>query len=194
MLEKLLTSKTRVKILELLILNADSEFYLRETAKRVGISPAYVKKELKNLQELNLILQRKRGNMILFKINKNSPIFEELKSIFLKTESLGDFIRKNLRELGEIKYALIYGSFAKGVESKESDIDLLIIGTVREEELIKVIRKIEGKMGREINYIIWSESEFKEKANKKHHLLMDIIKNPVINLIGDINEFRKVID
>ncbi|MDI6903502.1 MAG: nucleotidyltransferase domain-containing protein [Methanocellales archaeon] len=194
MLEKLLTSKTRVKILELLILNADSEFYLRETAKRVGISPAYVKKELENLQELNLILQRKRGNMILFKINKNSPIFEELKSIFLKTESLGEFIRKNLRKLGEIKHALIYGSFAKGRESKESDIDLLVIGSVREEELIEVIREVEGKTGREINYIIWSGNEFREKANKKHHLLMDIIKNPVINIIGDLDEFRKALD
>lgn len=193
MLEKLLTSKTRVKILELLILNADSEFYLRETAKRVGISPAYVKRELENLQELNLVLQRKRGNMILFKINKNSPIFEELKSIFLKTESLGDFLKGNLQKLGEIKHALIYGSFARGVESKESDIDLLIIGSAKEEELLKTLRRVERKIGREVNYIIWSEKEFKERVNKKHHLLIDIIKNPVINLMGDLNEFRRAL-
>jgi len=158
----------------------------------IGISAPYIAKELKNLKEINLIIEFRKGNLKLFKINKKAPIFEEIKRIFLKTESFGEILIKNLKNL-DIKYALIYGSFASGKESEKSDIDLLIIGDVNEEKVLEVIRSLELKTGREVNYILWNSKEFEEKIRKKHHLLIDIIKKPFIMLIGDKNEFRKIV-
>jgi len=192
MLEKLFTSKTRIKLLELLLFNPQKEFHIRQISRMIGISAPYIAKELKNLKEINLIIEFRKGNLKLFKINKKAPIFEEIKRIFLKTESFGEILIKNLKNL-DVKYALIYGSFASGKESEKSDIDLLIIGDVNEEKILEVIRSLELKTAREVNYILWNSKEFEEKIREKHHLLIDIIKKPFIMLIGDKNEFRKIV-
>ena len=122
MLENLFTSKTRTRILGTLILNPGREFHLREISREIGITPTYVKKELQNLEELNLVLKAKKGNLILFQINRDSILYGELKSMFLKTEYFGELLKKSLKEL-KIDFAFIFGSFAKGIESVESDID-----------------------------------------------------------------------
>lgn len=191
MLERLFTSRARIKILKLLIFNPD-EFHLREIARRTKVSAPYISRELENLKALNLILESKKGNMKLFKVNKSSSIFGELKRIFLKTEVLGDFLRKSF-EKDEISYSLIFGSFASGKESEASDIDILIIGKIKEKELLETIRNAEKETGREINYILWSEKEFLRKAKEKNHLLMDIMSKPIIMLTGDENEFGRLV-
>jgi len=192
MLEKLFTSKTRIRILELLIFNPDREFHLREISRKIKITPIYVRRELQNLKELNLVLESKKGNLSLFRINRNSSIFTELKNIFMKTEYFGELIKKSLKKL-KIDFAFIFGSFAKGIESKDSDIDLFVVGDVKEDELLNIIQKIENKTGREINYLLWKKSLFMKRA-KKHHLLNEIAENPVIMLVGDEDELRKIIE
>jgi len=191
MLENLFTSKARVKILKLLIFSQE-DIHLREIARRTNVSPPYVKKEIENLKKMNLITETKKGNLKIFKINKTSPLYEDLKNMFLKTEALGDVIKENLKK-EKIKYALIFGSFAKGDETEKSDIDLLVIGNIKEEDILRIVRDSESKTGREINYILWNEKEFEKRAKEGHHLLKDIINKPVIMLIGDIDEFRRAV-
>lgn len=192
MLERLFTSKTRVRVLELLLFS-DVPLHLREIARRVNITPTYVSKELQNLEVLNLVRKSEKGTLYLYEINRSSPIYEELKGIFLKTESLGDYLKEELKGRN-IRYALIYGSFAKGEEKETSDIDLLMIGDVKEEELISVITRIEEGIKREISYVLWKEEEFLKRARDGHHLLKDIIENPVIGVIGDVDEFRRIVE
>ena len=193
MLERLFTSKSRVKILELLLLNPTEEFHLREISRRIQVSAPYVKREMTNLISLGLVLKRSQGNLTLFKFNKGSPIAEELKRIFLKTESFGRFIRDRIREIGEIRFALIYGSFAKGEEAETSDIDLLIVGDVNERRMLDITQKIEERVGREVNYIAWTENEFEKKARERIPLLEEIVNTPVIMIVGDLDEFGKAI-
>ncbi|MGD2248761.1 MAG: nucleotidyltransferase domain-containing protein [Candidatus Methanofastidiosia archaeon] len=175
-----------------LILNSNREFHLREIARKIDITPTYVKKELKNLQKLNLIVTSKKGNLSLFQINRDSIIFDELKSIFIKIEYFGELLKKSLKEL-KIDFGFIFGSFAKGIENTESDIDLFVVGEVDENDLLTIIQEIERQTKREINYIVWKKADLMERA-KKHHLLNEIAKNPVIMLVGDENEFRKIIE
>jgi hypothetical protein len=78
-----------------------------------------------------------------------------------------------------------------GEESESSDVDILIVGNVREEMILKTIGAMEEKAGREINYIFWSDGEFKKRARSKHHLLTEIARKPVIMLIGEESEFRR---
>jgi len=193
MLERLFTSKSRVKLLELLLLNPTEEFHLREISRRIQVSAPYVKREMTNLISLGLVLKRSQGNLTLFKFNKGSPIAEELKRIFLKTESFGRFIRDRIREIGEIRFALIYGSFAKGEEAETSDIDLLIVGDVNERRMLDITQKIEERVGREVNYIAWTENEFEKKARERIPLLEEIVNTPVIMIVGDLDEFGKAI-
>jgi len=193
MLERLFTSKSRVRLLELLLLNPTKEFHLREISRQTHVSAPYVRREMMNLMKLGLVLRRSRGNMTLFRFNRDSPIAEELKRIFLKTESFGGFIRSSLEEIGDIKFALIYGSFAKGEEAETSDLDLFIVGKVNERKVLDVLERTEEHLGREINYIAWTEEEFKEKARDRIPLLGEIISTPVIMIVGDPDEFRKAV-
>jgi len=193
MLERLFTSKSRVRLLELLILHPTEEFHLREISRRTRVSPPYVQREMTNLMKLGLVLKRSQGNMTLFKLNVNSPIAEELRRIFLKTESLGQFIHSSFEEIGDLKFALIYGSFARGEETETSDIDLLIVGDVSERKMLDIVEKIEKRVGREVNYIAWTENEFKKKIRERIPLLEEIVNTPVIMIIGDLDEFRKAV-
>jgi len=191
LLKRLFPSRARIKILELLIFNPEKEFHLREISRQVKITPTYVKKELQNLKELNLILESKKGNLNLFQINKNSLLFTELRNIFTKTEYFEELIKKDLKGL-RIDFAFIFGSFAKGIESEDSDIDLFVVGDVNESDLLRIIQKIEKQTGREINYVLWKKPILM-KRTEKHNLFNSIAKNPVIMLIGDEDEFRKII-
>src|SRR3989344_4529073 len=192
-IDRFFGSSTRVKILSMLILNSDREFYIKEVADSLRLSYGLVHRELENLKKINIITERHKGKLRHFKINKSSPIYPEIRSLILKTEGLGNVIGEVLRKINDIKYALIFGSFAKGTEVEKSDIDLLIIGDAKEEQIIESIRKAEKKLGRDTNYILWSERELAKKSKEKHHLIADIAKGPLIMIIGDENEFRKAV-
>ncbi len=192
MLERLFTSTTRVSILEEFLLNPGNEYHIRELARIVDTTPTYVQKELKNLESLGLLDSRKKGNMVLYKLRLKSSIAEDLKRIFLKTESIGQVIMKEL-DIKKIKFAFIFGSFAKGVETATSDVDVLIIGDVNEDDVLRSISKIERRIGREINFILWTEEEFLEKVEKKIPLIKEISTTPVIMIVGDENELKRSI-
>ncbi len=87
-----------------------------------------------------------------------------------------------------ITQAFIYGSFAKGEEREDSDIDLLIIGKINEDKLIDKLNKLEKKLQREINYTLYSKDEFEEKREKGNSFILDIIQGKKITIIGNENE------
>lgn len=194
MIERLITSRTRIKLLKLFFLNREKEFYLREIAKLTEENLNSIRRELDNLLKAGIIKERKRGNQKLYKVNKDSPIHEELRKLILKTVGIGDTLKKSLSKLGDIKYSLIYGSFAAGEEIEESDIDLLIVGNLDEEKVIRVIRKLESELTREISYILWNKKEFEKRVKEKSHILLDIVEKPFIMIVGDEAEFRKAVE
>jgi len=93
--------------------------------------------------------------------------------------------------LSGIRYALIHGSFANGKEMESSDVDLLVIGNLNEENVLKAVSKVEKDVGREINYIVWSNEEFSKRAISRHHLVAEIVRNPILMLVGNEDEFRR---
>ena len=191
--DKLFGSRTRVLILSKLVMNPNRSLYIRQLSKELGLTFSVVYKEIEKLKNLGLVTEERRGRIRLFTINRNSVIYDELRRLLLKTTALGQQLRSSLPELEKAKYVLIYGSVARGEELETSDVDLLIIGNIAEENLIAGIRKVEKEIGREINYILWSEREFEKRVKTKHHLLTEIADNPIIGLVGDVDEFRRTV-
>jgi predicted nucleotidyltransferase len=193
-MDRLFGSKTRVSLLSKLLMNADKSWYIRELSRALEIPYSMLYKEVKNLVSLGVINEEKRGKVTLVSVNKSLPFFAELKSLMVKTVGLSDLLRTALSELKEIRYALVYGSFASGEESVSSDVDLLIIGNLDEERVLNVVGKVEKEVEREINYILWSKREFMERVKSEHHLLRDIASKPVIMLVGEEDKFRRVVE
>lgn len=192
-LENLFRSRAQVLILKLLFLNSSSEFHANDIARKTGLAPSTIAKEMPVIQNIGLALRRTQGNLVFYKINNQSVIYNELKRIFLKFEMLDEIISRDLPK-EKIKYALIYGSFAKGTESQSSDIDLLVIGDVNEDALLRSISKTERTIGREINYLLWKENEFMERVEKKIPLIKEISKTQIIMIVGDESEFKRLIE
>lgn len=190
MLERLFTSKIRTKLLSLLLFNPGKNFHLREIARLVKANPTYVAKELNNLSNIGLVNKSKHANLSVYLLNKDNVFVNDLKNLFLKTDYLGDIIKKHF--VNKAKFVFIYGSFAKGTEGLSSDIDLFVISAIKEDDLLSIIKIIEDKVGREVNYVLWDETTFKKRA-AGHHLLRTINKEKIIMLVGDEDEFRKQI-
>jgi predicted nucleotidyltransferase len=147
-----------------------------------------IRKELMRLEEDGVFLSRKKGNTIYYFLNKSYPLFEELKSIVSKTIGVQGLLKEILSRMKGIKFAFIYGSFAKHEETAKSDIDLLIVGKINEARLLREVNELEEKLKREINYSIFQKEEFEQKMKERDSFIMDLVKNPKIFLIGDSND------
>jgi len=174
-----------------MMMNPDRSFFIRELSRELKIPYGMLYKEEKNLVSLGILTEEKKGKVTLVSVNKTLPYFAEIRRLITKTTGLADLMKSTLSRLRGIRYALIYGSFASGEESESSDIDLLVIGDVDEEKVLNAISETEKEVGREINYILWSEKEFTKRVESKHHLLTDIVSKPLIMLIGEEDEFRR---
>lgn len=193
-IDRLFGSRTRVALLSKLLMNVDRSFHIRELSRNLGISYSVVYKEVRNLSLLGILNEEKRGKITLVSANRRLPFFRELKGLVMKTAGLVDLLRTALGEVGGITFALVYGSFASGEESESSDVDVLLVGDVSEEKVLRAVRQVEEKTGREINYIVWRENTFRKNVKAKHHLLEEIANGPVMMIAGEENEFRRAVE
>lgn len=163
---------TFLKMLKFFLENPYEEVYLRELAKKLKLSTFAIKKYADFLVKEDLIKEERRANLMYFKANINSIFFKQLKiafsiNIILKSGLL-DFLKQNLANVSSI---VLFGSMAKGEDSKESDIDILIIG----KEKYLDLKKFEEKIGNEITLHIFSWSEWNENAEHNKAFYFDVI-------------------
>ncbi|MBI2529545.1 MAG: nucleotidyltransferase domain-containing protein [Candidatus Diapherotrites archaeon] len=189
MLEKLMHSRAKVKVLGIVLLN--NGLHLREIARRADVSVSEAKRELDNLLELGILKSERVGNLAVFSTNSASPFLDDLKSLYMKTEGIFAQLKSGLSNIRGIKYAFIYGSLAKGAFREKSDIDLLIIGSANENEIASACMKAQEQSGREINFILWSGNELIKKLNEKSSFVSAVIKNRKIWLLGEENGFER---
>ena len=191
LLQTLFRSKTLVHVLGFLLLNQTDEFYLNELAQRVGLAPSTVLRELNMVEPLGIISKTKKGTAVFYRINRDCTIHEELRRIFLKFELADKIIAKELVQY-DIRYALIYGSFARGTETESSDIDLLVIGQVSRDRFYESVSSLESKIGREINTIVLDDQQFNSQK-KRSSLLGHMKLNEIIMIRGNEDEFKRAI-
>jgi predicted nucleotidyltransferase len=186
-------SKTRRAILELFFNHPESEYYLRQIENITGYSVGNIRREMLRLEKGGLFVSRILGNLKLYKLKTNNPIYNEIKNIIRKTIGIEGSLRGIVDEYRKIRFAFIYGSFAKDEQSPESDIDVIIIGEARPKEIKAVLYKYQSEIKREINSIVYSENEFLRKIKEKNHFICSIIKEPKIFLKGSEDELGKFI-
>ncbi len=185
--EKIFGSRIRAKILGWLFTHPDESFFVRQIALILKEDPTNVSREMASLEELGILKSKRSGNLKHFQTNQECPFFEELKGLVLKTTGVAGRIRASLDKRAGIEYTFIYGSYAKGEEKADSDVDLLFIGDVDTNRLDSNLGKLEKMLGREINYVLYSKEEFKSKRKAKDGFLMDVLIGKKIMVIGTEN-------
>jgi len=194
-LNELFSSQARVAILNLFLANPENRFYMREIASLTRQAVRAVQRELPKLEAIGLLEHTVDGNRKYYQVNKDCPIFPELKSIFLKTVGLGDALRGYLDQAeGAIQVAFIYGSYAKGEESTTSDIDLFVIGSITAKELSRLLAPAQTELRRQINPVVMGRQEFQEKVAAKNHFVISLLREPKIFLIGNEDELDRLVE
>lgn len=176
-------TKNQTLILEIFFNNPEKSYYLRELARIINKKPGVFQRDINNLVEKGILESYYRANSRFFNLNKKYPLYKEFKSIFFKTVGAEGALKKELRRLPGIKESFIYGSFAQGEEKSFSDVDVFIIGSINEDDIIDIITQLEKRINREINYILMTEQEFQKKLKEKNSFLENILNQKRIKLI-----------
>lgn len=177
-----LKSKIRKKVLAYYFSNPQTEKYLRELAREIGEDPSNLRREMAKLTKEGLFITEKKGQEIYYKLNEKFPLYEEIKNIISKTTGIEHELKKAVLKIRGLKNAYLYGSFAKGQEEAESDIDLLLIGEHSSIKAIKALLPLQSKLKREINSINMTEKEFAAKKRKKDEFIENIFNDKIIKL------------
>jgi predicted transcriptional regulator with HTH domain len=179
MLKSLFSSSIRADVLSLLLNSPDEQFYIREIAELLRKNPSGVKRELDNLEKMDIVISEKVANLKYFKANKDSPLFSELKNLITKSLGLPGALKAVLRASGA-KAAFLYGPYAEGDDI--NTVNLFVIGAMS--SLTKELKNIEKRFDRKINCAIIDEDEYKLKKKKGDANLKRLLSGKRIALIG----------
>ena len=173
MLEALISSKTRIKILLKFFLNANLTSYLRGLEEEFGESTNSIRLELNRFEKAGFLQSFIKGNKKLFKVNNTHPLFLEINSIVKKMVGIDYVVDYILQRIGKLEKVYLIGKLSTGLDS--DDIDLVLVGDSNIPYLVELIGKAEKKLDKKIKFIVYSESEFnieKIKESDLHPLLI----------------------
>ncbi len=157
MIGTLISSKTRIKLLLKFFLNSETTSYLRGLESEFGESTNSIRIELNRLEEAGMLISSLKGNKKYFKSNTEHPLYTEIHNILLKYIGFDKIIEGVVERLGYVEKVFVTGEFAKGLDSQI--IDLVFIGDVDTQYLIRLIERTEELIHRKIRYIIYSSEE-----------------------------------
>lgn len=197
MLSSLFGSNARVKILKQFLFNPEEKFYIRQLARDLGLQVNSVRRELENLADFGLLRgetaseaaesgakAKNNQEKKYYRVNKSFPLFEDIKALVAKSQVLyKDDLVKNLQKLGNIKLLVLTGIF---VNKFLSPIDILIVGRVNKEKLIKTIKDLEIALGREVNYTLMDATEFKYRREITDVFIYEVLEGEKIIVIDEI--------
>ncbi len=173
MLDTLITSKTRVKILLKFFMNPSIKGYLRELAKEMQESTNSVRVELDKLVEAGYLKKEKEKNKIFYRANVQHKLFPEIHSLVKKYLGIDILIENVIMNLGDLKEGFVIGDYAKGIDS--GVIDIVLVGKIDEVYLFQLIKKAENILNRKIRFLILTPEEkeqYKKILNVKQGVLI----------------------
>ena len=187
--------KARRAILGLLFGRPDRAFYLREIVDLTGLGVGHVQRELERLSQGGIIRRSDQGRHVYFQANGSCPVYEELRSLMVKTVGAVGVLRHALAPLSNrVAIAFIFGSVARGEERSESDLDLMVIGSVSFAEVVEAIRGAESQTRRAINPTVYPPDEFRAKLAAGHHFLNSVIKREKLFVAGNEDELGRLLE
>ena len=151
-----------------------------------GIALGPVQREMRQLVDAGLVIRKTLGTHSLYSANESCPVFAEMRSLVAKTVGIHDVLLAALHPLAKkINLAFVYGSVASSRESHQSDIDLMIVGSVHFADVVERIADAQKTLNREINPTVYTVKEFRSKV--RGNFLKTVLGGKKLFLIGDEN-------
>lgn len=181
---------TRQAILGVTFGAPDRSWYLSDLAKRLGVRPSSLQRDLARLVAGGILQRRSDGNRVYFQPDPDLPFFAELRGMIAKTVGLKDVLQEALGPFTrQIDLAFIFGSLARSEEKASSDIDLMFIGRVKLSDLAPQLGRAEQTLNRSIHPTVYTREEFARKLKRGNHFLTTVLREEKLFLIGSPREF-----
>lgn len=184
-LSDLIISKVRVKLLKIFLGNVKGLYYVRELTRLTKEEINAVRRELENLLRIGLLQSEKRGNRLYYSVKPSYHLYSELVALVTKSTGAGKIVSKNKSKLGFVKYLFITQKLARGLERKNEDIDLLIVGKIIMPQVVVLAKSLEKIFNTEINYSCMTEEEFSYRKNHQDPFITKVLLQPKVMLVGD---------
>lgn len=188
-----LFGKVRRGVLGLFFGAGEEEHHLSEVVRRVGAGRGAVQRELERLVAAGLLERRSQGNLALYAANPRAPVYDELRALMRKTVGLVGVLASALEPLAErVRVAVVFGSFARGADTVDSDVDLLVVGDVELDEVAQCVWSAQEQLGREVNPVVFPPDEFRARADAGDHLVGVVTRGPRLLVMGDEHELARL--
>ena len=181
-----LFGKTRLAVISILFARPEESFYLRRLAREAGAGLGAVQRETLRLSNAGIITRVAEDKQVYFQANRECPIFDEIRSLVVKTAGVGDVLSSALEKSGNaVQLAFIYGSVARGNDKSGSDVDLLVVGDASFNRIVSALASAQKSLGREINPSVFPPDEFRRKLRAGNHFLSTVMKDKKVFIKGD---------
>jgi DNA-binding transcriptional ArsR family regulator len=187
----IVSSRSKAEILRLLFGLERRDYHLRELARRSGLAVRTVQQELARLAKTGLVTARRDGNRVYYQANQRNPVYGDLRSIVLKTAGLVGVLQGPLQVPG-VKLAFVFGSVASGKAGAESDVDLMVIGTLGLRRVARLLSGSAERVGRELNPHVMNSEEFVRRKHAADHFISSVLDSPRLFVIGSEDELAKL--
>lgn len=181
-----LFTRTQQRVLGVLFGETDRSFYASELIRMAGTGSGAAQRELARLEKSGLIVSRRIGHQKHYQANPASPLFEELRSLVLKTVGLAEPLRNALKPLSSsIRAAFVYGSVARASDTAASDIDLMIVSdSLTYGDVFGVLERATRQLGRPINPTVYTAAEFARRVRQEAAFVTRVLQQPRVWVIG----------
>jgi|TARA_B100001093_G_scaffold39136_1_gene33433 hypothetical protein len=157
MLDSLITSKTRLRLLIKFFLNIANKGYLNGLANEFGESTNSIRKELNNLSSAGYLEKHSENNKVIYKANASHPLFKIIQKIVHKHLGIEEILETVYNKIGDVKNIMILGDYAEGIDS--GLIEILIVGdNINKKYLDEITPKIELKIKRKVSFFVSNKS------------------------------------
>lgn len=184
MLERILISKVRIKMLRQFLLNPEQEYHVRGLVRILDEEINAVRRELHNLEVFQLLESKKKGNKLFYRLRKPSLFLRELRSMIYKEEPLVISLYNFLTNLEKPVDVVLTEDIARSKEERQFDLDLIIIGEPSLQEINTGIKSIEKETSKEVRFTVMSKQDFEFRKKNRDPFLLKVIQSDTIQLVG----------
>jgi hypothetical protein len=180
MIEQLLGSKTRVKLLQLFLSNPNRSFYVREITRKIDEQINSVRRELSNLLNIGIIVSDTTNNRLYYEANQQYEFYEPLRQIFGKGQQ-ADVAKagtnaaeqESLKSLGNIELMLYTGQLTR---DERAGVDVLIVGNTNANAVQKYVAELEKQEGKDLRYTVMTLSDFLYRQQVRDRFLGNVLE------------------
>ena len=148
----LITSKTRLRLLIKFFVSQANRGYLNGLASEFNESTNSIRKELNHLSDAGYLKKYKYNNKVAYKANISHPLFDVLQKVVFKHLGLEEIVEKVLERMGSVKKILLIGDYAKGIDSGNVEV-ILIVDQLNTEYIGGLEKKVQGIIDRRLAFI-----------------------------------------